>query len=309
MNRMLVVSIWMNSWCGCLRPPCGGTMADVPSRIFSSACWTPSPDTSRVIEGSRSCGRPCRSRRCRRCPSRPLDVEVGGLEQLERDVLDVLADVAGLGQRGRVGDGERHVRAWRAECLREQGLAAAGRAKQQNVRFGQLDFVATANRGGLALILNTPVMVVDGHGEDLLGLALTDDVIIEESSNLTRIRQVVEAELGRFGEFLFDDLVAEIYALVADVDARARNELLDLLLRLTAKRTLQQLACVTEFGHCCYPSTSNEFVVLHSARPRWPGARHCAPPADSSRGYRREPEVSGSGRPGPPPHATKSLCR
>ena len=51
MNRMFVVSIWMNSWCGCLRPPWGGTLACVPSRIFSSACCTPSPLTSRVIEG------------------------------------------------------------------------------------------------------------------------------------------------------------------------------------------------------------------------------------------------------------------
>ena len=51
MNSTLVVSIWMNSWCGCLRPPCGGTEAVVPSRIFSSACWTPSPETSRVIDG------------------------------------------------------------------------------------------------------------------------------------------------------------------------------------------------------------------------------------------------------------------
>ena len=51
MNKMLVVSIWMNSWCGCLRPPWGGTEAVVPSRILSSACCTPSPDTSRVMEG------------------------------------------------------------------------------------------------------------------------------------------------------------------------------------------------------------------------------------------------------------------
>lgn len=29
----------------------GGTLATVPSMIFSSACCTPSPDTSRVIEG------------------------------------------------------------------------------------------------------------------------------------------------------------------------------------------------------------------------------------------------------------------
>ena len=51
MNRMLVVSIWMNSWWGCLRPPWGGTDAVVPSRIFSRACCTPSPETSRVIDG------------------------------------------------------------------------------------------------------------------------------------------------------------------------------------------------------------------------------------------------------------------
>ena len=51
MNSTFVVSIWMNSWCGCLRPPCGGTEAVVPSRIFSRACWTPSPETSRVIDG------------------------------------------------------------------------------------------------------------------------------------------------------------------------------------------------------------------------------------------------------------------
>ena len=51
MNRMFVVSTGVNSWCGCLRPPCGGTLATVPSRIFSSACCTPSPETSRVIDG------------------------------------------------------------------------------------------------------------------------------------------------------------------------------------------------------------------------------------------------------------------
>src|SRR6266567_5822300 len=30
-KRMFVVSTGVNSWCGCLRPPCGGTLAIVPS--------------------------------------------------------------------------------------------------------------------------------------------------------------------------------------------------------------------------------------------------------------------------------------
>src|SRR5262249_52596086 len=59
---------------------------------------------------------------------RLLDVEVGGLNELEEDVLDVLADVAGLGQRGRIGDRERDVEDAR-ECLSEERLAAPGRAE------------------------------------------------------------------------------------------------------------------------------------------------------------------------------------
>ena len=51
MNRMSFVFTSMYFCCGCLRPPCGGTLATVPSRIFSSACCTPSPDTSRVMLG------------------------------------------------------------------------------------------------------------------------------------------------------------------------------------------------------------------------------------------------------------------
>ena len=50
MKRMFEVSIWMYCCSGCLRPPCGGTLATVPSSIFSRACWTPSPETSRVME-------------------------------------------------------------------------------------------------------------------------------------------------------------------------------------------------------------------------------------------------------------------
>ena len=61
-----------------------------------------------------------------------LDVVVGGLDQLQQNVLDVLPDVAGLGQRRRVGDRERDVEDAR-EGLGEQRLAAAGRAEQQDV--------------------------------------------------------------------------------------------------------------------------------------------------------------------------------
>ena len=144
MNRMLVVSTCRNSCCGCLRPPCGGTEAIVPSISFSSACCTPSPETSRVIDGL--------SRLARDLVDlvdvddaglRLLDVVVALLQQLLDDVLDVLADVAGFGQRRRIGDRERHVEQPR-ERLGEQRLAAAGRADQQDVALGELDIVLRA---------------------------------------------------------------------------------------------------------------------------------------------------------------------
>ena len=57
-----------------------------------------------------------------------VDVEVGRLEQAQEDVLDVLAHVAGFGQRRRVGDAEGHVE-HPGQRLRQERLAAAGRAR------------------------------------------------------------------------------------------------------------------------------------------------------------------------------------
>ena len=71
---------------------------------------------------------------------RLLDVVIAVLQQLLDDVLDVLADVPGLGQRGGVGDHERHVQQAR-QRLREQRLAGSGRADEQDVALGELDVV------------------------------------------------------------------------------------------------------------------------------------------------------------------------
>lgn len=51
-----------------------------------------------------------------------LDVEVRSLDELEQDILDVLADVAGFGQRSGVGDGEGDVEPL-GQRLSEVGLS------------------------------------------------------------------------------------------------------------------------------------------------------------------------------------------
>ncbi len=56
---------------------------------------------------------------------RPLDIVVGRLQQLQDDVLDILADITRFGQRGGVGHGEGYVDDPR-QGLGQQRLAAAG---------------------------------------------------------------------------------------------------------------------------------------------------------------------------------------
>src|SRR3569833_421982 len=120
-----------------------------------------------------------------------LDVVVGGLDQLQQDVLDVLADVAGLGEGGRVGDGERNVEQF-GERLREERLAGSGRAQQQDVGLGGLDALVPA----AAARLDPHVVVVYRHGQGLFRLVLPDHVRVEELVDLAGFRQVVPLEVG-----------------------------------------------------------------------------------------------------------------
>ena len=57
------------------------------------------------------------------------------------------------------------------------------------------------------------------------------------------------SSVGRGGELLVDDLVAEIDALVADVDAGAGDQLLDLALALAAEAAEQLLVSLARSGH------------------------------------------------------------
>ncbi|CAB4869296.1 unannotated protein [freshwater metagenome] len=173
-----------------------------------------------------------------------LDVVVGGLDELQQNVLDILAHVAGLGERRGVRYSERHVEQ-PGQCLCEVGLAAARRPEQQDVGLLQFHIVTTAD-GAARLELDPLVVVVDGHREDLLRGDLTDYVLIKEVGDLPGRGEFLEMRFRCIGELFFDDLVAEIDALVADIHAGAGDELLDLLLRLPAERTLQQLARIAE---------------------------------------------------------------
>jgi hypothetical protein len=118
-----------------------------------------------------------------------LDIVITFLQQLLDDVFDIFTDVTGLGQGGRVSDGERHIEHAR-QGFCKQGLARTGRADQQDVGLGQLDIVTVLVR------FQPLVMVVNSHRQDFLGVLLADDVVVQESVNLARGRQLPRARPG-----------------------------------------------------------------------------------------------------------------
>ena len=78
-------------------------------------------------------------------------------------------------------------------------------------------------------------MVVNRDREDLLGVFLTDDKVVEMLEEFGRRGDSVFKETGDFigrfrlsGEFFSQNGGADINALVADVDAGAGDEFLDL---------------------------------------------------------------------------------
>ena len=86
-------------------------------------------------------------------------------------------------------------------------------------------------------------MVVHRDRKDLLRRLLADHVLVEDLPDLVRSGQLAAIGAGRLaaGALLADDVVAKLDALVADEDRRARNELADLVLALSAERAVQKL--------------------------------------------------------------------
>ena len=165
---------------------------------------------------------------------RALDIVVGRLQQLQDDVLDVLADIAGFGQRRRIRHRERHVENPR-QRLRQQRLARTGRTDQQDVGLRQFDVVV------LGLVVEPLVVIVDGDRQHLLGMALADDVVIENLADFLRRRNPVARLHQRGLVLLADDIHAEFNAFVADEYGWARDQLADFVLALATERAIQRV--------------------------------------------------------------------
>src|SRR5690625_583630 len=167
-------------------------------------------------------------------------IVVALLQQFLNDVLDILADIARLGEGGGIGDGKGHVQQ-PGQGFGQQGLATAGGPDHQDVALAQLHLVLA----GSTAVAQALVMVVDRHRQDLLCPLLADDVLVEDFLDFLGAGQALRsASLAGLLDFLADDVIAQVDALVADEDGRACDQLADFVLALATEGAVQQLAVV-----------------------------------------------------------------
>ena len=178
------------------------------------------------------------------------DVVVRRLDELQKDVLDVVADVARLGERGCVRHGERHVEDFRKR-LREQRFAAARRSEHDDVALLQFDVVGLVAHHADAL-----VVVVHRDGKRLFRVRLPDHVLIERSDDLRGLRDVFLRICALLvvrllvAHILLHDLTAQLDALVADIHIRTRNQLADLAALLAAEAAAYLIEIVSVSCAC-----------------------------------------------------------
>ena len=171
-----------------------------------------------------------------------LHIVVRRLQQPQDDVLDIFAHVPGLGERRGIRNRKRNIQDLR-QGPGEQGLAGAGRADEQDVAFLDID-LAELGRDRRRILRLSGIehqpfeVIVDRDREDLLGVILPDDVVVE---GLLDLRGFDEPE-GRLRvdrrrlHLPIDDRLADVDAGVADVHPRPGDDLLNFGLRFTAER-------------------------------------------------------------------------
>ena len=112
-------------------------------------------------------------------------IEIGGMEQLQQQILDILTHIPCLGEGGGVADGEGHIKNL-GHGTGQQRLARTRGADEQNVALFQLHIAPKwlPNQG------KSLVMVVQGHGQHLLGALLPNHILVHLARDGTRAGSV-----------------------------------------------------------------------------------------------------------------------
>ena len=122
-----------------------------------------------------------------------LDVVVSILKQTENDVLHIFPHVARFSQRGCIRDAKGHIQDF-SESFCQQGLAGSRRSDKKNIAlldFDVSEWIGLKSCGcvGWSGVLQDALeMIMDGDREGLFCDVLADDILVEGTPNVSRLR-------------------------------------------------------------------------------------------------------------------------
>ena len=173
-----------------------------------------------------------------------LNIIVAGLQKLEQNVFNILADITRFRECGCIRNGKRNVKHL-CKRFRKQGFAAAGRSEHDDIALAEF---------GIRLCflgINAFVVVIYRNSKCALCMILADNVIVEGFYDVNGFRQFVRSfrriRIGK-GRLLFKNFPAELNAFVANVNARAGKDTIYLIAAFSAKRAFDCIV-VTVFCH------------------------------------------------------------
>src|SRR5438874_2139810 len=138
------------------------------------------------------------------------------------------------------------------------------------------------------------VVIVDGNREHLLGVILTNHIVVENLADFLRRRNAVARLDQRGFVLLADDIHAQFDALVANENGRTSNELAHFVLALAAERAVEGVLGITaaDFAHSIlrhtlpyspWSATPRSSAVTHTEASFAPGLQHGGPNSGKAR--------------------------
>jgi len=113
--------------------------------------------------------------------------------------------------------------------LRKKSFARTGGTDHQDITLLELNFVF------VDIQLNALVMIVNGHREDFFRPILTDYVLVKDLLDSSGLRNLGGPCRPLPLILLGNDVIAELYAFIADINRRTGNQFFDFILTFSTK--------------------------------------------------------------------------
>ena len=154
---------------------------------------------------------------------RLLHIVIGGLQQTRKNALHIFAHITRLREHCRIRNTERHFQQigyrFGQQCFTRTRLPYQQNVALLNIHIGV----------GLVHTLHQPfVVVIHGHGKHLLGLFLSDDIIVQTLFDLFGFQQI-QPDVGnlfllRFGGMLMVNVHCRLQTIAAYHRVKTAND-------------------------------------------------------------------------------------